>query len=266
MSATATKLLPRDQFPPGIDNGDFVPLTAEEFCRSYTTLNMGLDGLLPCDPSFPTEIQDAKTGEARPLEDTPFNRAYYSATKQFGDLAARVNFGWRVETVLPIAMSKKYRKYVNLGAGSLHITLLAAVVSVRGSYRRPRRSALRSTKSSVVNSQSRSTLARRASASDDRQLRPTRQHRGGQLRNGRHQIEGSAISLGFNDRSRFLFSLPVVEVATRHAGPLNEARGSNRGQCQTSLRPHTCNGGADQLSDADLPWWHRRIRTSTANA
>ena len=69
------------------------------------------------------------------MEDTLFNRAYYAATKQFDDLAARVSFGWRVQTVLPIAMTKKYRKYVNFDAGSLHVALLAAVVNVRGSYR-----------------------------------------------------------------------------------------------------------------------------------
>lgn len=36
---------------------------------------------------------------------------------------------------MPIALGKKYRKYVNLDVGSFHIALLSADVTVRGSYR-----------------------------------------------------------------------------------------------------------------------------------
>jgi hypothetical protein len=31
--------------------------------------------ILPRDPDFPAEVQDARTGLAAPLEDTPFNGA-----------------------------------------------------------------------------------------------------------------------------------------------------------------------------------------------
>jgi putative ATP-dependent endonuclease of the OLD family len=32
-----SNLLPREEFPPGMDRGDFVPLSVMEFRRAYTT-------------------------------------------------------------------------------------------------------------------------------------------------------------------------------------------------------------------------------------
>jgi hypothetical protein len=64
------RLLPRDQFPPGLDRGNYVSLDIEEFRHAYYVFSASLDGLLPRDPDFPAEVQDAQTGLALPLEDT----------------------------------------------------------------------------------------------------------------------------------------------------------------------------------------------------
>jgi hypothetical protein len=118
-----------------IISGEFVPLTVEEFRNGYATFSDGLDGKLPRDPDFPTEYHDAVTGAAKPVEDTPFNRAWIAAGKLFADEAKRISFYQRVEKVMPIAADKKYRKYVDREAGSFHIALLAAVAAVRFSFR-----------------------------------------------------------------------------------------------------------------------------------
>ena len=102
--------VPKGDRRAAIISGEFVPLTIEEFRNGYATFSDGLDGKLPRDPDFPTEYHDAVTGGARPVEDTPFNRAW-------------------------IAAEKKYRKYVDREAGSFHIALLTAVAMVRFSFR-----------------------------------------------------------------------------------------------------------------------------------
>jgi len=70
-----------------IISSEFVPLTVEEFRNGYATFSDGLDGKLPRDPDFPTEYHDAVTGAAKPVEDTPFNRAWIAAGKLFADAA-----------------------------------------------------------------------------------------------------------------------------------------------------------------------------------
>jgi hypothetical protein len=118
-----------------IISGEFVPLTVEEFRNGYATFSDGLDGKLPRDPDFTTEYHDAVTGAAKPVEDTPFNRAWIAAGKLFADEAKRISFYQRVEKVMPVAADKKYKKYVDREAGSFHIALLAAVAAVRFSFR-----------------------------------------------------------------------------------------------------------------------------------
>jgi hypothetical protein len=118
-----------------IISGEFVPLTVEEFRNGYATFSDGLDGKLPRDLDFPAEYHDAVTGTARPVEDTPFNRAWIAAGKLFTDEAKRISFYQRVEKVMPVAADKKYSKYVDRQAGSFHIALLAAVAAVRFSFR-----------------------------------------------------------------------------------------------------------------------------------
>jgi hypothetical protein len=131
--------LPRDQFPPGLDRGECVPLSIEEFWHAFSTFMASQAGRLPHDPNFPTMIQDARTGEATPLEDTPFNRAWFAAGKEFDDHAKRISFYWRLAEVLPIAFDRKYDKYRNRENGSLHMALLMAVARVTGSVRTTRK-------------------------------------------------------------------------------------------------------------------------------
>jgi hypothetical protein len=99
--------VPKGDRRAAIISGEFVPLTIEEFRNGYATFSDGLDGKLPRDPDFPTEYHDAVTGGARPVEDTPFNRAWIAAGKLFTDEAKRISFYQRVEKVMPIAADKK---------------------------------------------------------------------------------------------------------------------------------------------------------------
>ena len=100
-----SKDVPLHQLPPGSQRGDFVPLDVMEFQKGYATLLHGLAGLLPRDPDFPTEYNDAITGKLQPLEDTPTACAIFAAGKLFTDDARRTSFLWRVENVMPIADS-----------------------------------------------------------------------------------------------------------------------------------------------------------------
>jgi hypothetical protein len=51
-----SNLLPRDQFPPGLDKGDYVALGVSEFRDGYATFSASLDGKLPQDPTFPIMV------------------------------------------------------------------------------------------------------------------------------------------------------------------------------------------------------------------
>jgi hypothetical protein len=119
----------------GIDGGEFVPLTVEEFRRGYATFDAGMKGELPPDPDFPTEYRDAVTGNASPVPDTPFNRAWIAAGKTFTDAAKRISFYKRVEIVMALIKDRKYSKYVGYGSNSLHIALLSAIATVPFSIR-----------------------------------------------------------------------------------------------------------------------------------
>ncbi len=130
-----SRLLPRDQFPPGLGKGEYVTLSFEEFRHGYDVFSAALEGTLPLDPTFPKVYQDGRTGEATPMEDTAFTRAWYSAGKLFTDEAKRISFYARVKRVMDIALSPKYAKYVNRAAGSFHVALLGAVAAVRFSSR-----------------------------------------------------------------------------------------------------------------------------------
>src|SRR6267154_5425471 len=134
-SSRMSSPVPKGALRAAIISGEFLPLTVEEFRNGYATFSDGLDGKLPRDPDFPTEYHDAVTGSAKPVEDTPFNRAWIAAGKLFTDEAKRISFYQRVEKVMPIAADKKYSKYVDREAGSFHIALLGAVAAVRFSFR-----------------------------------------------------------------------------------------------------------------------------------
>jgi len=119
----------------GIDGGEFVRLTVEEFRHGYATFDAAMEGELPPDPDFPTEVRDAVTGAATPVADTPFNRAWIAAGKTFTDDAKRISFYKRVEIVMGLIKDRKYSKYVGYGTNSLHIALLSAIATVPFSIR-----------------------------------------------------------------------------------------------------------------------------------
>lgn len=128
-------LRPLDEFPVGTTKGDFVPLSMEEFRHAYATFDAILSGRRTIGVEFLDLVQDAKTGDAVRLEDTPFNRAWITAGMEFADEAKRVSFYWRVERVLPLAVEEQYDKYRDRKAASMHIALMMAVARVPGSYR-----------------------------------------------------------------------------------------------------------------------------------
>jgi len=128
-------LRPLNEFPIGCAQGDFVPLSMEEFRHAYATFDAVLAGRRTVGVQYLDLIQDAKTGDAVRLEDTPFNRAWITAGMEFSDEAKRISFYWRVERVLPLAAEEQYAKYRNRAAASMHIALVSAIARVPGSYR-----------------------------------------------------------------------------------------------------------------------------------
>ena len=102
------------------DKADYVALSTGEFRAAYDTFNAGIAGKLPFDPSFPAS-----------LPNTAFNRARYTAGKLLADESKRLSFGARIQHVLPIALDRKYAKYVNREAGWFHLELLTAMAVVR---------------------------------------------------------------------------------------------------------------------------------------
>lgn len=129
------KLLPRSQLPPGLDKGDYVALSFEEFRHGYDVFSAGIASELPVDHTFPTRCRDGRTGNPS-MPDTPFNCAWYSAGKLFAGNAKPVSFYARVDKVtMNIALDRKCARYVNKDAGSFHFALLAAVATVPFSSR-----------------------------------------------------------------------------------------------------------------------------------
>ena len=130
-----SSLLPRNEFPPGLDRGEFVALTVAAFMEACDLFGAVMAGELPPDPDFPSVYQDGNTCKAESMDDTPFNRAWYAAGKLFDDPARRVSFYSRASKVMPIAFGKKYAKYANEEVGTLHIALLSTVAALQFSQR-----------------------------------------------------------------------------------------------------------------------------------
>ena len=127
-----SKAVPPDRMPPGHRQGDFVPLQPEESRLAYATLLQSIAGMLPPDPTFPREYQDAASGEVRPMDDTPMARAVYAAGKLFDNDAKRVSFYFRAYTVMPIVQQeRKYEKHWDRQTGTVSFALLTAVAAMR---------------------------------------------------------------------------------------------------------------------------------------
>ena len=125
----------REIFTPGVHRGEFVSLSMEEMRVAYVTFVNALRGGHPPDASFPGVYVDANTGEAKPVQDTPSNRAWHATGKMFEDEAKRMSFYWRAEHVMPITIDKRYAKYTDREAGSMHVALMSAVAMVPGNHR-----------------------------------------------------------------------------------------------------------------------------------
>jgi hypothetical protein len=73
---------------------------------------------VPPDPTFPDTAFDPVTRKVTPLQDNPFTRAAHAASKLFEDAAQRIGFMYRLQALMPIALSTKYDQCRNDGAGT----------------------------------------------------------------------------------------------------------------------------------------------------
>ena len=126
---------PNDELLPGMLAGEYVQLDLDLFLKAFSTVLHVMAGKLPCAEGF---TPGSKVVEGLPIvvvEDTPFNRGMHTAVGLFPDAAQRQSFVWRAVVVMGIAMDKKYSKYRNDTAGSMHIALATTIAMVRGSAR-----------------------------------------------------------------------------------------------------------------------------------
>jgi hypothetical protein len=130
---------PYDELPPGMIAGEYVQLDVDLFLKAYATLLHVIAGTLPCADGFTPSPQIVEGLPTIEVEDTPFNRGMHTAASLFPDAASRQSFMWRAFVVMDIARDKKYRKYRNDDAGSMHIALTSTVAMVRGSERTAKR-------------------------------------------------------------------------------------------------------------------------------
>ncbi len=107
--------------------GEYVPLSVAKFRRAYALLVAGSNGEAPPEPDL--TYRDVTTGEAVPLDDTPFNRAWVAAGKLFEDEAKRESFYRRVEMMTEVA-EPKYLKYLGGDVGSMHGALALTIATV----------------------------------------------------------------------------------------------------------------------------------------
>ena len=109
----------------------FVPIPVAVFQRAYAAALHVLSGNLDFAPGV-LQLPPALEGTAA---DTRASRAWYMGSLLFVDPAERASFQWRITHVLPLIEDRRYRKYRGSDPFSLHIALLRALCSVRGSPR-----------------------------------------------------------------------------------------------------------------------------------
>lgn len=118
----------QEDLPPGIGPGDFVPLSIEEFQCGLVTMLCTLAGLMPEAPGF------RAVGD--PVHDTRYMRALHSASVLFaGSKPKLASFRWRVNAVYALTLDRRYLKYRLDGGLAMHVALLGAIVTARGSAR-----------------------------------------------------------------------------------------------------------------------------------
>ena len=127
---------PQEELASGILSGDFVPLSVPEFQKAYSTAIHVVAGALPPDPTFPTgTVLELEGFPTKTLRDTPQDRAAYAAGATFTEGAKQASFYWRSRVVMDVAEDKRFRKYVDWEAGTIHAALLAAICTVRGNMK-----------------------------------------------------------------------------------------------------------------------------------
>ena len=113
-----------------MSSDEFVPILSEMFQKAYAAALHALDGRLVIPPEKIME----------PVGGTAQARAWYLAGLLFADPAESASFHWRVGHVPPLLEDRKYSKYRSAEGMALHIALLRAVCSVKGSARTTKRS------------------------------------------------------------------------------------------------------------------------------
>lgn len=113
----------------------FVPIPVAVFQRAYAAALHVLSGNLDFAPGV-LQLPPALEGTAA---DSRASRAWYMGSLLFVDPAERASFQWRITHVLPLIEDRRYRKYRGSDPFSLHIALLRALCSVRGSPRMTRK-------------------------------------------------------------------------------------------------------------------------------
>jgi hypothetical protein len=129
--------LQTDALPPGIATGDYVPLEVAEFNTAFSKFLHVMAGLQPEDEGFEPGPQEIPGGGTVMVEDTPFNRAMHTAAGLLPDAAKRQSFLWRLAVVFGVARDKRYVKYRNDDANTMHLALLTTLCMVRGSQLTP---------------------------------------------------------------------------------------------------------------------------------
>jgi hypothetical protein len=135
--ARATKPTPAETI--GADG--FVTLEFEAFRKAFAVFLGVLSGEVRA-PAPPKSYLDANTGQATPLEDTTFNRAWIAAGRLFDDEVERLSFYGRLELFGAIARERKYEKYIGFGRASAHVAFVAAFARFRFSERTTRKARL----------------------------------------------------------------------------------------------------------------------------
>jgi hypothetical protein len=107
--------------------GYFAQIDLRAFHTGVATYMTALrEGVAP-DPTFPDTAWDLVTRKVTPIQDNPSTRATHAASKLFDDAAQRIGFMYRLQSVMPIAFDRKYDRYRNDEAGTMHLALWTTI-------------------------------------------------------------------------------------------------------------------------------------------
>lgn len=124
--------------PPGIGPGTYLPLTLDEMSNGFGVLLEELHRPA-ADGSGPSTYLNAETLGPAQAEDTPFNRAWLAVARTIEDEDRRISLLKRLEAGILLLDDPRYAKYADVGQGTMHIALLAAIANVPFSIRTTRK-------------------------------------------------------------------------------------------------------------------------------